>query len=166
MGAEADATWLIDRAGQEAAYCCLNAVLRDYARLGLLLAHDGNWRGRQIIPAAWIEEATIVRPGPAAAQCRSATAIRSGYWRASGGCSRSVAYAVRRSSSIRPAGSSWSTRRSGNRPAILASGRRTHSGGASYNSSAIDRRSGSIQNVVRQIMRAATAGFSVSRESL
>jgi CubicO group peptidase (beta-lactamase class C family) len=63
MGAEADATWLIDRAGQEATYCCLNAVLRDYARLGLLLAHDGHWRGRQIIPAAWIKEATIVRPG-------------------------------------------------------------------------------------------------------
>jgi CubicO group peptidase (beta-lactamase class C family) len=63
IGAEADATWLIDRAGQEAAYCCINAVLRDYARLGLLLAHDGNWRGRQIIPAAWIKEATIVRPG-------------------------------------------------------------------------------------------------------
>ena len=63
IGAEADATWLIDRAGQEATYCCLNAVLRDYARLGLLLAHDGHWRGRQIIPAAWIKEATIVRPG-------------------------------------------------------------------------------------------------------
>ena len=62
MGAEADATWLIDRAGQEAAYCCLNAVLRDYARLALLLAHDGHWRGRQIIPAAWIEDATRVRP--------------------------------------------------------------------------------------------------------
>ena len=62
IGAEADATWLIDRSGQEAAYCCINAVLRDYARLGLLLAHDGNWRGRKIIPAAWITEATIVRP--------------------------------------------------------------------------------------------------------
>jgi len=61
IGAEADATWLIDNSGQEAAYCCLNAVLRDYARLGLLLAHDGNWRGRQIIPAAWVLEATTVR---------------------------------------------------------------------------------------------------------
>jgi len=61
IGAEADATWLIDRAGQEATYCCINAVLRDYARLGLLLAHDGNWRGRQIIPAAWIEDATRLR---------------------------------------------------------------------------------------------------------
>ena len=63
IGAEADATWLIDRDGQEAAYCCINAVLRDYARLGLLLAHDGNWRGRQIIPTAWIEDATRVRQG-------------------------------------------------------------------------------------------------------
>jgi CubicO group peptidase (beta-lactamase class C family) len=62
MGAEADATWLIDRSGQEATYCCLNAVLRDYARLGLLLAHDGNWRGRQIIPRAWIEDATRMHP--------------------------------------------------------------------------------------------------------
>src|SRR5205814_8224498 len=62
IGAEADATWLVDRAGQEATYCCLNAVLRDYARLGLLLAHDGNWNGRQIIPASWIEQATRVAP--------------------------------------------------------------------------------------------------------
>jgi CubicO group peptidase (beta-lactamase class C family) len=60
MGAEADATWLVDNSGQEATNCCLNAVLRDYARLGLLLAHDGNWRGRQIIPAAWVLEATTV----------------------------------------------------------------------------------------------------------
>ena len=60
MGAEGDATWLVDRSGQEAAYCCLNAVLRDYARFGLLLAHDGSWRGRQLIPATWVEEATQV----------------------------------------------------------------------------------------------------------
>jgi CubicO group peptidase (beta-lactamase class C family) len=61
IGAEADATWLVDNSGQEATHCCLNAVLRDYARLGLLLAHDGNWRGRQIIPAAWVLEATSVQ---------------------------------------------------------------------------------------------------------
>jgi len=61
MGAEADATWLVDRSGQEVTFCCINAVLRDYARLGLLLAHEGNWRGRQLIPAAWIRDATTVR---------------------------------------------------------------------------------------------------------
>jgi CubicO group peptidase (beta-lactamase class C family) len=60
MGAEADATWLIDRSGQEATYCCLNAVLRDFARLGLLLAHDGRLGDRQIIPQAWVHAATTV----------------------------------------------------------------------------------------------------------
>jgi CubicO group peptidase (beta-lactamase class C family) len=70
MGAEADATWLVDDTGQESTYCCLNAVLRDYARLGLLLAHDGKWRGRQLIPAAWVRaasrsEAPHLRPGGA-----------------------------------------------------------------------------------------------------
>lgn len=61
MGAEADASWLIDGSGQEMAFCCINAVLRDFARLGLLLAHEGHWRGRQIIPAGWIATATRVR---------------------------------------------------------------------------------------------------------
>jgi len=61
MGAEADASWLVDDAGQEATFCGLNAVLRDYARLGLVLAHDGEWNGCQIIPASWIIDATTVR---------------------------------------------------------------------------------------------------------
>src|SRR2546421_4323209 len=73
IGAEADATWLIDASGQEATYCCLNAVLRDYARLGLLLAHDGDWRGRQIIPAAWVQDATSVRPDQPHLRPRTAT---------------------------------------------------------------------------------------------
>jgi len=62
MGAEADATWLIDNAGQEATFGGLNAVLRDYARFGLMLAHDGHWNARQIIPAPWVMDATTVRP--------------------------------------------------------------------------------------------------------
>ena len=60
MGAEADATWTIDTTGRETAYCCLNAILRDWARLGLLLAHDGAWNGRQILPRTWVREATTV----------------------------------------------------------------------------------------------------------
>jgi CubicO group peptidase (beta-lactamase class C family) len=58
MGAEADATWIVDATGQEASWCCFNAVLRDYARFALLLAHDGAWNGRQIIPQDWVIEAT------------------------------------------------------------------------------------------------------------
>ena len=62
IGAEADATWIVDASGQEATYCCLNAVLRDYARLGLLLAHDGRLGDRQIIPKEWLHAATTISP--------------------------------------------------------------------------------------------------------
>ena len=50
-------------------------MLRDYARLGLLLAHDGNWRGRQIIPAAWVLEATTVRADQPHLQPGTATPV-------------------------------------------------------------------------------------------
>ena len=62
MGMEADAAWAIDRTGQEIAYCCLVARLRDWARLGLMLANDGAWNGRQIIPRQWLLDATTAAP--------------------------------------------------------------------------------------------------------
>jgi CubicO group peptidase (beta-lactamase class C family) len=61
IGAEADATWLLDAEGFEVSHFGFNAVLRDYARLGRLLAHDGVWEGKQIIPAQWMMDATTVR---------------------------------------------------------------------------------------------------------
>lgn len=61
IGTEADASWAIDNTGQEIAYCCFNATLRDYARLGRLLAHDGAWAGRQLIPRQWVLDSTTVR---------------------------------------------------------------------------------------------------------
>ena len=65
IGTEADASWAIDGTGQEVTYCCFNAVLRDYARLGRLLAYDGAWQGRQLIPRQWLLDATTVQPGNA-----------------------------------------------------------------------------------------------------
>jgi CubicO group peptidase (beta-lactamase class C family) len=65
IGTEADAKWLIDAEGFEVAHHGFNAVLRDYARLGRLLAHDGAWEGKQIIPAQWMCEATTTRPSDA-----------------------------------------------------------------------------------------------------
>lgn len=61
IGAESDASWQIDPAGQELGYCCLNAVLRDWARLALLLANGGRVGERQLIPSAWLKEATTVQ---------------------------------------------------------------------------------------------------------
>lgn len=58
MGAEADASWIIDKGGYEVAYIGVNATLRDYGRLGMLLANDGVRDGRQIIPAGWVRAAT------------------------------------------------------------------------------------------------------------
>jgi CubicO group peptidase (beta-lactamase class C family) len=60
LGAEAEATWLIDGAGHEIAFGYFNAVLRDWARLGLMLAHNGVWRGKVLVPADWLHVATSV----------------------------------------------------------------------------------------------------------
>jgi CubicO group peptidase (beta-lactamase class C family) len=65
IGAEADARWLIDAEGFELAHFGFNAVLRDYARLGRLLACDGAWEGKRIVPAQWMIDATTVRASDA-----------------------------------------------------------------------------------------------------
>jgi len=59
LGMEQDATWLTDRPdGLEAAYCCINATLRDYGRFGLMLLHRGKVGEKQIVSEKWIDEAT------------------------------------------------------------------------------------------------------------
>ena len=47
----------------------LNAVLRDYARFGLLYLQEGMWNGVQVIPKEWISasitpDASHLQPGP------------------------------------------------------------------------------------------------------
>jgi CubicO group peptidase (beta-lactamase class C family) len=58
MGAEADATWFVDAGGFETGYMGINATLRDWGRLGMLLANDGALNGRQIIPSGWVKAMT------------------------------------------------------------------------------------------------------------
>lgn len=62
LGAEADASWLTDNSGMPATYCCFQATLRDWARVGLMLAHDGAWNGAQIVPRDWVRWATRADP--------------------------------------------------------------------------------------------------------
>lgn len=61
LGMEAEGFWSIDRDagdGMEIAFCCINARLRDYAKLGRLYLHQGQWDGEPLLPAAWVQEAT------------------------------------------------------------------------------------------------------------
>lgn len=61
IGAEAEATWWADLSGLEFPSSGFNAVLRDYARLGRLLAYDGAWNGKQIVPKASLRAGTTNR---------------------------------------------------------------------------------------------------------
>ncbi len=71
MGAEADASWLTDALGRE--YNCVGfaARLRDWARLGQLVAQQGEMGGRQIVSKAWL--ADCASHGPQDAQVRHGT---------------------------------------------------------------------------------------------
>lgn len=56
--AEHDALWSLDREnGNEKAYCCFNSNATDFARIGNLVLHDGNWKGKQLISSAYLHEA-------------------------------------------------------------------------------------------------------------
>ena len=57
MGMEHDAQWIIDETGMELALGGLNISLRDYAKIGLLYLQKGRWKGQQLVPAEWIEQA-------------------------------------------------------------------------------------------------------------
>ncbi|MEO6167288.1 MAG: serine hydrolase [Chitinophagales bacterium] len=57
MGAEHDATWSLDHEGGiEKAYCCFNTNARDFARIGDLYLHGGNWRGKQLVSEDYVRQ--------------------------------------------------------------------------------------------------------------
>jgi CubicO group peptidase (beta-lactamase class C family) len=59
IGAEEDAVWSLDKKnGVAKAFCCINSNARDFARLGKLVLQNGQWDSVQIVPAAYIKEAT------------------------------------------------------------------------------------------------------------
>jgi CubicO group peptidase (beta-lactamase class C family) len=57
IGAENDALWNLDKEdGIEKAFCCFNSNARDFARLGRLILHKGNWDGEQLISRKYLDE--------------------------------------------------------------------------------------------------------------
>jgi CubicO group peptidase (beta-lactamase class C family) len=67
IGAESSALWRTERTGLEVSLANFNATLRDYARLGTVLAYDGvrpDQPARQIIPRNFLLDATDWRRVP------------------------------------------------------------------------------------------------------
>jgi CubicO group peptidase (beta-lactamase class C family) len=62
LGMEADGSWSLDsrHSSFEKMESGLNARPVDFAKFGLLVARDGRWRGRQLLPRAWIQDLTLV----------------------------------------------------------------------------------------------------------
>ena len=58
-----DATFQLDRPGGVArVMCCMRAVPRDWARLGVLVLNGGRWDGAQVMPEAWADR--MATPSP------------------------------------------------------------------------------------------------------
>lgn len=68
LGAEKAALWSIDHPenlneatnhpSMEKAYCCFNARARDFAKIGQFILQEGQWHGKQLLDAKYIQEMT------------------------------------------------------------------------------------------------------------
>jgi CubicO group peptidase (beta-lactamase class C family) len=64
LGAERDAFWVLSHDGHERSWGYFNASLRDWARLGWMLARDGRVSDRQIVPRDYLLDATDAQRQP------------------------------------------------------------------------------------------------------
>jgi CubicO group peptidase (beta-lactamase class C family) len=69
LGMEGKCEFLVDKKGVELALGGLNMTLRDYAKLGQLYLHKGNFNGKQIVSEEWVKmaitpDAPHLMPGP------------------------------------------------------------------------------------------------------
>jgi CubicO group peptidase (beta-lactamase class C family) len=65
LGMEADGSWSLDsrHSGFEKMESGLNARAVDFAKLGLLVAREGRFRGQPLLPRAWVQDLTLVPTG-------------------------------------------------------------------------------------------------------
>jgi len=58
IGASQAAMWTIaEEDGLEKAYCCFYSNARDFARIGKLMLHHGNWEGVQLLDTTYVDQA-------------------------------------------------------------------------------------------------------------
>jgi CubicO group peptidase (beta-lactamase class C family) len=60
LGMEFPASWSYDskKGGMTKAFCCLNAQARDFAKFGRFYLQGGQWQGKQLLDADWVERST------------------------------------------------------------------------------------------------------------
>lgn len=83
MGMEESACYTVDPEGYALADGGLNACLRDYARFGQMVAQDGFFNRRQIVPEAWIRETRRGNPDLFGAELKATMprgAYRNQFW--------------------------------------------------------------------------------------
>lgn len=60
MGCEHEAYWSLDhKDGQEKAFCCINSNVKDFARMGKLFLHFGNWDGTQLLDSSYVANSWV-----------------------------------------------------------------------------------------------------------
>lgn len=61
IGAESDATWQVDAQRKERAHCCIGASAHDYAKVGVLIANNGEYQGKSIIRRDWLDQMASIQ---------------------------------------------------------------------------------------------------------
>ena len=63
LGMHENALWQLDseESGMEKAFCCLASNARDFAKFGRLYAHQGNFRGNQLLDSSFVKKSTEPR---------------------------------------------------------------------------------------------------------
>ncbi|RWE92520.1 MAG: class C beta-lactamase-related serine hydrolase [Mesorhizobium sp.] len=77
LGCEQDGYVEVDPAGMPTAEGGLSATLRDFARFGEMMRCEGEWHGKQLIPASVVRD---VREGTPNAKLESGYSYRSQWW--------------------------------------------------------------------------------------
>jgi CubicO group peptidase (beta-lactamase class C family) len=60
-GMSHEATWLLNKTGNEISGCCLQASTRDFARFGQFILDGAKVNGQSIVPDGWLHDATTRR---------------------------------------------------------------------------------------------------------
>jgi CubicO group peptidase (beta-lactamase class C family) len=82
LGMEYDASWSIDSEADSMAKMesGLNARAIDFAKIGRLVLHRGNWNGNQVVSESWIEDSTKIDPNNLVSKFGDNLYYQNGWW--------------------------------------------------------------------------------------